>query len=352
MADAVRRKPKPTTVLFLGGLGRSGSTLLERLLAQVPGCVSVGELVFLWTRGLHDGERCGCGERLPECPFWAEVGLKAFGGWSEVDLAETLELARSVDRTRYIPLLLLPFQPPGFKRRLAAYAEILTRLYAAIAQVSGAEVVVDSSKHASTALLLRRVHLDLRLTHVVRDSRAVAHSWSRRKKRPEAVSADRELMQVWSPERVARYWMWQNLLLELAAKLRVPTRRLRYEDLLRDPRAEVGAILDLVEPGLRRPIDHSMPFLSEEAAPVGVRYAAHLGVGHTVAGNPMRFESGWVPMRLDDAWKREMPRRTQRIVALLTAPLMRRYGYELKPSGSADVRPQRRPRSVRGQSTR
>ena len=33
-----------TKVLFIGGYGRSGSTLLDRLLGQIDGFVSVGEV--------------------------------------------------------------------------------------------------------------------------------------------------------------------------------------------------------------------------------------------------------------------------------------------------------------------
>jgi hypothetical protein len=69
------------TLLYLGGLGRSGSTIIERLLGQLPGVCSVGEVVHLWRRGIGDAERCGCGEPFPGCPFWSKVGLAAFGGW-------------------------------------------------------------------------------------------------------------------------------------------------------------------------------------------------------------------------------------------------------------------------------
>ena len=40
------------TVLYIGGMGRSGSTLVDRVLGQAPGVCSVGELVFLWERGV------------------------------------------------------------------------------------------------------------------------------------------------------------------------------------------------------------------------------------------------------------------------------------------------------------
>ena len=39
-------------VIYLGGLGRSGSTLLERLLAEVPGACACGEIAHLWQRGI------------------------------------------------------------------------------------------------------------------------------------------------------------------------------------------------------------------------------------------------------------------------------------------------------------
>jgi len=52
-----------------------------------------------------------------------------------------------------------------------------------------------------------------------------------------------------------------------------------------------------------------------------------LGVHHTVAGNPMRFTVGTTPVRLDEAWRREMPAGRRRLVSAITAPLRRRYGY-------------------------
>ena len=44
-------------------------------------------------------------------------------------------------------------------------------------------------------------------------------------------------------------------------------------------------------------------------------------------GNPMRFRSGVVPIRLDDRWSAEMPRAKQHAVIALTRVQMGRYGY-------------------------
>jgi hypothetical protein len=66
-------------VLYLAGWGHSGSTLAESLLDQVPGLVGVGEIKFLWERGLLQNRRCSCGTPLRSCDFWVQVLKEAFG---------------------------------------------------------------------------------------------------------------------------------------------------------------------------------------------------------------------------------------------------------------------------------
>jgi len=70
--------PSPP-VVYVAGSGRSGSTILERVLGQMPGFVNVGELIDLYRRP-PEGERCGCGLAFTACPFWLGVGKRAFGG--------------------------------------------------------------------------------------------------------------------------------------------------------------------------------------------------------------------------------------------------------------------------------
>jgi hypothetical protein len=52
---------------------------------------------------------------------------------------------------------------------------------------------------------------------------------------------------------------------------------------------------------------------------------------HTVAGNADRMRSGPLTVRLDDAWRTDLPTRSRRLVSALTAPLLARYGYPLSP---------------------
>ena len=143
-------------VLYIGGWGRSGSTLLSHLLGGLDRMVSVGELRYLWQAGPAADELCGCGQSFSECPFWQAVGQEAFGGWENVDVDEVLGLEADVLRHRHIPLLALPRLFPEHARKVDRYADLTARVYAAILTVSGAEIVVDSTKNPPYAYFLRR----------------------------------------------------------------------------------------------------------------------------------------------------------------------------------------------------
>ena len=92
-------------VLYLAGLGRSGTTLIERTLAETPGVTGLGEVMHLWERGLGRNELCGCGVPFASCPFWREVGARAFGGWERVDAERMTWLKGQVDRASRVPAI-------------------------------------------------------------------------------------------------------------------------------------------------------------------------------------------------------------------------------------------------------
>lgn len=310
-------------VIYLGGLGRSGSTLLERLLAELPGVRACGEVVHLWHRGITENERCGCGRDFGSCDFWSQVGAVAFGGWDKVSLDRLARLRESVDRTRYVPLLAGPVLPAAMRRDLAEYTSYYLRVYQAVAQVSGCSTVVDSSKHASLAFCLSRCgELDLRVIHLVRDSRAVAFSWTTRVARPEA-SAE-SYMTTYRPAAAAAHWNAQNGALHLLARSGTPVLRVRYEDLAESPEAtlsELARFAGLPSPGLG-------PAFSG----AGDTHSVMLGTAHTVSGNPMRFSAGPTTIRRDERWRTAMPESQRRAVTALTLPLLVRYGYGRRPA--------------------
>ncbi len=333
------RSPEyPVRVVYLGGLGRSGSTLLERLLGEIPGIAACGEIVHLWQRGVAENERCGCGLEFAACDFWKQVGKEAFGGWDTFDTARIGHLKDTVDRTRLIPRLSRRTGlsqrlalPPHLRSDLAEYAGYYLSLYRAIADASGCDALVDSSKHASLAFCLSRCEeIDLRVIHMVRDSRAVAYSWTIKVARPEAgaagppgrllASGSSRYMTTYSPVSAAGHWNAQNGALQLLARRGTPVLRVRYEDLVDAPEQTLRRVATFAGAPAG---SLSLPFLHTE----GDSCYAELTKAHTASGNPMRFATGKVAIRGDDRWRAAMPDKDRRTVTALTLPLLSRYGY-------------------------
>ena len=305
-----------TTVLYVGGTQRSGSTLLDRMLGQLPDHLSAGELVHLWNRGLQAGELCGCGKGFRECPFWADVGRVAFGGWDRLNPEHIVSLQRGVDRNRYIIFMLVPVLWPAYRRRLKAYTRLLERLYDAIHQVGGGRVIVDSSKHISTAFMLRHVgSVRLHVVHLVRDSRGVAFSLMKKVPRPEVVTGP-VFMHRMSAFRASVEWMAFNALFHLLGTGRTPMTLVRYEDLVASPRDVIRGVAADEGRAVR-------------AADLGFIHdgVVSLDVSHTVAGNPMRMHLGLFDLRPDEEWKSKMGARERATTWLVTFPLLARYGY-------------------------
>ncbi len=299
---------------------RSGSTLLDRLLGELPGVCSIGELMNIWQRGIAEGNGCGCGEPFHACPFWREVLTLAFGGPHKVDVERIARLRASVDRTRFIPSLLAPSLRPSFRRELDEYLRYCTKLYEAVSVVSGCTTIADSSKNASFAFCLRSSKaVDLKVLHVVRDSRAVAHSWSKPIAWGDEPSGARRMPTI-PPARTAWRWSYENFAFQLLAATGTPTLRIRYEDLVSSPRETLREIAAFT--GLRLQ-GEELNFIQADASD----HWAHLGIAHTGSGNPMRFHNGGIRIRLDDEWRTVMPVHDRRAVTALTAPLLNHYGY-------------------------
>jgi hypothetical protein len=307
---------RPQPVVFIAGIGRSGSTLLDRMLGQATGWFSVGEVVHLWTRGLMANERCACGVIFRDCPVWSEIGKHAFGGWEQVDPMAINHMRLAVERDRHIPLLLYPRLRPGFLEDVMTYTELISRVYEAARVVTGASVIVDSSKHVPAALALRlNPGLDLRVVHLVRDSRGVAYSWSKAVSRP--ATSGETLMTRWSPvETSLRYLAYNTLLSRIFADEAL---QVRYEDLVANPRAIAGSIIEWLGLG------------PDGLESIKANGSVAFGTSHGISGNPMRFTTGPVDLAVDDEWMRSMSVADRFLVTLLTFPSLMRYRYHLRP---------------------
>jgi Glycosyl transferase family 2/Sulfotransferase family len=319
-------------VIFIAGSGRSGSTMLERVLGAMPGFVNVGELIDMFRRAT-DGERCGCGLAFTDCPFWTAVGKRAFGGWDTGDLAAVSKLQDKVARQRHLPRLLAQrLTGQDFRADVAAYGEYYRKLYRAIAAEAGAQYVVDASKWPVQALALARAGIDVRVIHLVRDARGVAYSHSKKDvARPHTLN-ENDVMWRNAPAGAAARWVACQSEIELL-RPGVRVSRVRYEDFVREPRHTVETAL--TELGL--------PHVPGDLAHIDQERVV-LGKSHGLSGNPSRFRDGEIVLRGDEAWRDQMSRFDRVVVTAIGLPFMLRYGRPTAsrgPAGTAAARQDR-----------
>lgn len=284
-------------VLYIAGLPHSGTTLLTRVLGEVEGFFPAGEIYALSER-IDNGDLCGCGAALGECPFWSAVLTSSFPAG---DGLRRLRTERRWIRGRVLPSLALGRD----RERLHDYRNALVRLYGAIAEQSGCRVIVDSSKSPTFAYIAGGAPgVELHVVHLVRDPRATSYSWS----------VDPHYHRTRGPALGARWTLWNLELEALGRRRHARFLRLRFEDFLRSPESETRRILGSV--GVRQA---ALPFVGGDS----VRLPSH----HMIEGHRSRFDTGVIAIRENTAWQRNLSARRAMTTTLFASPLQRMYGY-------------------------
>jgi hypothetical protein len=322
------REPTPKIIYVLGP-GRSGTGVLGRVLSTIEGVVFAGELRRLWSRGLRPGRTCGCGRPHAECEVWSKL-LVPGATFAEPSLAEIGRIQKQVapehlgGRSAFRLWRLSSPPPPttAAGRYLAAY----TDLHTAFARVTGADVVIDSSKSTADALLLAvRPDVTTYVVQILRDPRGVAFSLQNHAAKQTGLA--RHLLAA----RAAIRWVAKHVTNEAIRRRYGPDRSivLRYEELIEDPRGIVEAVAKLV--GQPSPVVDLAP-----GVPI------HVPEVHGPDGSKrLRFVTTQVVLQLDTRWQQELSSVDRFLVTLLTYPLLRRYGYPIRT-------PHRRPPEPRG----
>ncbi|MBY0400260.1 sulfotransferase [Myxococcota bacterium] len=259
---------KMPVILYIIGVGHSGSTLLDLLVGAHSRAFSVGELIALSSTGkpgrqariLADPCSCGAPTKL-DCSFWSEVdrrlATQRATSLGEIDL-ETLD-------------------PDAFRA-------VNQSLYDTIEAVSGRSLVVESSKRLSRFERLVEAGFDVRPIHLLREPHGViastlrkGHDWRR-----ECRRYSRQAI------RTRRFLTGREHML------------IRYESLASEPETTVASIMD---------------WLGLEFEPAQMRW--NHARPHHIAGNRMRFSND-PTIRPDQRWKRELSRRQRWLISLYT----------------------------------
>jgi Sulfotransferase family len=278
----------PFSVAYILGAGHCGSTLLSMLLNGHSQMLALSELRKI---GGLLGERATrqAGQPNPlDGDLWRRVRAR-------------------YEETHGEPFDRLAIDHPSWKtfagwsrEQIQAWVEPQVRLLSCIAAESGRTILIDSSKSWQQLYLLRRSgRVKIRVLHALRDGRAVLHSYNR--KYDDFLFSFGQWVKPTAMAAVLRPWFSDEDWLEV-----------RYEDLASEP-----------APALSR-ICH---FLGADFEPAMLRFRSHPWFG--IQGNRMAHGTS-EEIRLDEKWRRDLPRRDRLLFELLGGPLNRFYGYRIR----------------------
>ncbi len=289
----------------------SGSTLLAMLLGSHPQATTIGDTAGTSYRK-DPGYRCSCGHKAQECPFWLHViDQMAYRGFNldVTDFGTRFEYTenRLVDRVLHAehrgPILetirdsVLRLSN-GWRRQFRTIAERNVALVETVTKATNSQILIDSSKlPRRLKFLLRIPELEVKVIHLVRDGRGVAHTYVRDNG--------------WSVEKSAIEWQRGIMATEkLLARLdRSKWRQVRYEDLCLDPQGELEKLC---------------VFLNLDPSRVNMDFRS---AGLHVFGNKMRLSSEQA-ICLDDKWRTAFTDSQVSRIEHLVGKQLTRYGYK------------------------
>lgn len=275
-------------VIYILGVGHSGSTLLSLLLGTASNAVSVGELRYLnnYLRKIsywdvkHMRYVCDCGEDLQACAFWGPITKDLQLG------SDVVYDSGSLGKLRTVLHIYFPWVRPDYIRLDDK------RLYKAIARVSKTQLIIDSSKDLGRLMYLyENVGLPVKVIHLVRDARGV-------------VASHEKMRYNWLV--AVANWFFGNWFMRAYCRRRVRQNDyvlISYERFCERP----GAYLQL----LRRRLGVNVPTQDYLSLMNRTEY-------HHFAGNALRNKTT-ESIKMDASWRQQMPVWKRGIVTVLTA---------------------------------
>ncbi len=255
-------------VVFIAGATRSGTTLADILIGNLPGYFSCGELMYFSLNGLSANEYCACGQHVLTCNFWKQVASI----WDKRRVLTIEEYNRIYfhylkNKSILRFLFRLRFPDEGFK----IFKQDTLRLYESIWEVNQNKIIIDSSKSPYRILLLKSIGLRVEVVHLIRELRGVLFSAEKELKRDAKAGIEIDIRPK-KPLWVSLKWLYVNLLVAFFAK-GLKRSVILFEELLESPVTVIKTIFE---------VDHEKESLYKAGGP--------FNTGHIVAGGRIRMQ--------------------------------------------------------------
>ena len=170
-------------IVAISGTGRTGSTLLSLLLSQDTSVFNLGQLRHLW-RAFENDDPCSCGDTLHSCAVYGQAVAESHATSGVPGLSQMQKLAKeflkdAAHAADWADAEVRAGLQDRHQDFLGGMQDVLDR----IARITHASAFVDTSKAPEVSLAFSLLPgVELYLLNLIRDPRAVACSWHKRKK--------------------------------------------------------------------------------------------------------------------------------------------------------------------------
>ncbi len=300
-------------ILYVGGYVRSGTTIVDMLLGMNTATFAVGEIniFFQQVTRTNDPAKCSCGHTLRECPFWSEVLARFQAALPDISLHQANLITRKVET--------FPERLRDASHYWDDYVKIWRVMIDAVAEISGASIIVDSSKTGRHSLCrplsLEQAGFDVSLLQMMRDPRAVTWSKLRREIGKGRLHGRLPILAAaafsgfhWSLTNLSTGWRYGD-------QKTLPYYELHYEEFIDDPVGKLREIEQAFQLDLSRTIEV-------------IETDAEVENGHLSSGNELRMQSALHLRKLPPTWKTALPP-SAKLGVLVSAPAAHHYHYHV-----------------------
>ncbi len=309
-------------IIYIASTGRSGSTLLDMILGTHSQIATSGE-IQVWPHEIIKGgfQSCGCGQQIPDCPFWTTMRQK-------VEPLQQPEPQIHFFRERHNAGKTLNWQRLNefyqkkihleTPAKIKNYGKNNYQVYKAFIdlthEITGVrpQWIVDASKDPYRLLwLVRSAFFNIKVLHIIKDPRAFVYSMTKIFGNNSPKRNHGKLIRYTVTKSLS--WVIQNHLISQIARNYLPIENyllVPYEKLSSQPKNTLKETFrmigcDFEEQVLTNFRDNTI---------------------HTVAGN-RRTRSQKQGIELDEAWKHLMPNFSRRLTEIITQVNKSFYGY-------------------------
>ncbi len=284
-------------ILFIGGTGRNGSTILAKILDESSNILNIGEAprYFLNQRMQSRNIPCECGKMLDECSFWSRIKIN-------ID-PEILSFYNKEVKFKKIFKYLFS-SDKGYKSKFLQIQNSINLIYGD----TDNSLLVDTSKHPFHSLLVKDMdNFNIEYIHLVRSPYAFVSS---------SLKQNKYLKNKGNAFTFSFQWLYTNIFYDFFKFFNSnKCIKIFYEDFVYRPNFYLKLI------------NKRNNLAAYDIKMLNKNSEIQMNIGHSLAGNPSKFSYGKTKIE-NKGYKLKFSDKV--IVTLLCFPLIIKYYFEKK----------------------